>query len=105
MNMEFFGDRLKSLRKGKGLTQSQLAKRIGLVSGTVSAYEQGLKYPSIEVLIKICSSLDSSSDYLLGLSDRMPFEMGGLSQEQNAALMLMISSMERLNNLEDKLKK
>ena len=49
--MQYFGERLRDLRHEKHMTQKQLADKLDLVKGTISAYEQGKKYPSIEVLI------------------------------------------------------
>lgn len=54
MSVDYLGDRIKASRKGAGLTQSELASKLDLANGTISAYEQGLKYPSLEVLVKIC---------------------------------------------------
>lgn len=99
MSMEYFGDRLKALRKGSGITQAQLAQKLQLAGGTISAYEQGLKYPSIEVLINICEILGTSSDYLLGLSDNLPFKMGALTDEQMQPFLQLIAIVEQYNNL------
>lgn len=102
MSIEYFGDKLKALRKGAGITQSQLADKVDLATGTISAYEQGLKYPSIEVLIKICEILNTSSDYLLGISDTLPLKMGGLTEEQMQPFLQLISIIEQYNNLNEK---
>lgn len=48
----------------------------------MSSYEQGLKYPSIEVLVNICQVLEISADFLLGVSDNFSLKMGGLTEEQ-----------------------
>ena len=39
MSMEYFGSRLKALRKSAGMTQVELANKLQLASGTISAYE------------------------------------------------------------------
>lgn len=52
--MQYFGDKLRELRLEKHMTQKELADKIGLVKGTISAYEQGKKYPSVDVLISVC---------------------------------------------------
>lgn len=52
-----------------GITQSELAKRIGMSKSVVNEYCTGKKKPSIEVLVEICKALNESSDYLLGLVD------------------------------------
>lgn len=102
MTIEFFGERLKSVRKNKRLTQLGLATRLDVSKGTVSAYEQGLSYPSIETLVKICDILDTSSDYLLGRSDDLPFRLGGLTDEQMASVLQFVSLIERANEIVSK---
>lgn len=65
-----FPTRLRELRKERGLTQGQVAGRLGVTPSMVSAYENGIRQPSYEVLIKIARLYGVSSDYLLGISGR-----------------------------------
>lgn len=99
MTIDFFGERLKAIRKSKRLTQLDLSKRLNVSKGTISAYEQGLSYPSLETLIKICGVLDTSADYLLSISDDLPFKMGGLSDEQTESILQFVSLIERANEI------
>jgi Predicted transcriptional regulators len=103
MSIEFFGDKLKSVRKSRRLTQLELSKKLHVSKGTVSAYEQSLSYPSVETLTKICSILDTSADYLLGISDDLPFKMGGLTDEQIESVLQFVSVIERANEINDRL--
>ncbi|MGY3742476.1 helix-turn-helix domain-containing protein [Leuconostoc inhae] len=101
MQTDFFGEKLKAVRKSKNLTQLELSKRIEVSKGTISAYEQGLSYPSLETLVKICGILDTSADYLLGLSDNLVFKMGGLTNDQINSVLQFISTIERANRIID----
>lgn len=65
-----FGVRLKELRKERGLTQGQVAKRIGVTASIISAYENELRQPSYEVLLKLVRLYDVSADYLLGVNGK-----------------------------------
>ena len=47
------------------MTPDALAKRLGIVRATISAYESSALYPSVEVLIKLCQIFDVSADFLL----------------------------------------
>ena len=102
MTLDYFGDKLKGIRKAKKLTQFELAKRLEVSKGTVSAYEQGLSHPSIQTLVKICDILDTSADYLLGISDDLPFKLGGLSKEQMESVLQFVSLIEKANEIVDK---
>lgn len=101
MSMEYFGDKLKAMRKAKKLTQTQLAKKLDMSVSVISAYEQNSKYPSITVLIQLCEILDVSSDYLLGISDNIPLKMGGLTPDQMQSFLEIISIVEKYNDLTD----
>lgn len=102
MTINFFGEKLKAVRKLKGLTQLDLSKKISVSKGTISAYEQGLSYPSIETLVKICDILDTSSDYLLGISDMLPFKMGGLTDKQIGSVLQFVSLIQQANEIVDR---
>lgn len=49
--------RIRKIREDKGLTQSELAKRIGVKPPTISRYESGSNKPSSETLNKIAVAL------------------------------------------------
>jgi Predicted transcriptional regulators len=97
MGIEYFGDKLKSLRKSKKITQADLAERLGISKSSVTAYEQSKVYPSLEVLAKICESLDTSADYLMGISDELPIKLStvGLSDEEMRLLLQFLNLMEQ----------
>ncbi len=52
------GDIVKSHRIARGLTQTNLANLIGTSVPTVEKYEQGLREPGIEALIRLAASCD-----------------------------------------------
>lgn len=69
------GKRIKYLREKIGITQTQLAKLVGIGKSTLSEYESGKANPTAEVIKKIANSLNVSADYLLGLKDTYePFD-------------------------------
>lgn len=64
--MKIFPERLKNLRKEKELTQTQLAKMIGISRGALSLYETGKREPDYCTLQKFADFFNVSTDYLLG---------------------------------------
>jgi len=54
------GDRLKKIRKVYGLSQRELAKRVGLPNSTISMIEQNRVSPSVSSLKKILSGIPMS---------------------------------------------
>lgn len=97
MDINYFSDKLKAVRKARKMTQIDLAKKIGVSKWAITSYEQGRTYPSVETLIKICEVLDTSSDYLLGVSDKLPIKlnMTGLSYEEVRLLLQFLNLMEQ----------
>ena len=69
MNKMPFGQRLVQIRKSKGLTQTELGKRIGVSQRIIHHYENKADYPPTQKLIELTRALDMSIDELLGLSD------------------------------------
>ncbi len=54
------GKLMAARRKEKGLTQAELAQRIGIAQRTVAAYEGGERQPSVKVAKRIAQELDMS---------------------------------------------
>ncbi len=80
-----YGKRIKELREGLGLSQDELASRIGTSQRQVSFYENGKNEPTAHVLDALASVLNTTSDYLLGRSDdvlRPLNDEGDLSSEE-----------------------
>ena len=61
-----FGARIKSARKSLGLTQADLAKKIGVTKQAITTYETGIREPSFRNLIKLSRVLNVTTDWLLG---------------------------------------
>lgn len=55
---QLLGARIKELRKGRGITQDQLAERVGLATRYISMIEVGRSSPSLETVENIARALD-----------------------------------------------
>ena len=72
--MEFVTEfRIRLLRalRLRAMSQSQLAKGIGVAASTVNTWCKGIATPSVYYLPLICKSLNVSADYLVGLTDNV----------------------------------
>ncbi len=63
------GDRITRLRKERGITQYDLADMLDISQNQVSRYERSAMNPGIDTLVRIANCFDTTTDYLLGLSD------------------------------------
>ena len=64
-----FGEKLKELRKEKGLTQKELAQFLDSAQSAIVYWEKNQQEPNISTLKKIAIFFDVTTDYLLGLED------------------------------------
>lgn len=97
MNYCIFAERLRELRKGRGLTQKELGSQTGLSKAVVSKYETGMGYPSFDILIRIAQFFGVSTDYLLGASRNKTLDVSGLTESQIRALQLLITEFTNTN--------
>lgn len=61
------GMRMSRVLKNRGMTQKNLAERIGVTEAVVSRYISGNRDPKPEVLANIATALHTTSDFLLGI--------------------------------------
>ena len=59
-----FKDKLKELRKERGLTQKQVAQAINVVESCYANWEQGRAEPSIAMIIVLCKFLSTTPNEL-----------------------------------------
>lgn len=64
---EYFYENLKLAREQKGLSQKDVAEKIGVAKSTYSLYESGNREPNVQTIKKIANVLDVSADELLGI--------------------------------------
>ena len=62
----FVGQRVKTLRKAKNLTQQNLADMINVTKVSICCYEKGTRTPNLDTFIDLVNVLETTPDYLLG---------------------------------------
>ena len=65
MDMKLVGNQIAALRKGKGLTQTELGERLGISFQAVSKWERGETLPDTAILLDLAEVLETSVDYIL----------------------------------------
>ena len=94
---EMTSERIKTLRERKGLTQSSLAKKLGVTRSSVNAWEMGLSTPSTQYLIELSKFFNVSTDYLLGLEATSTINTDGLNKEDILAVHMLIEQLRKKN--------
>ena len=85
-----FGKRLAQLRKSKGVTQVELAQKIGCTQRVVAYYESESEHIPTNLLVPIAKALKVSVDELVGLKNE------SLKTTNNAALWRKLKKAEGL---------
>ena len=97
-------ERLKTLRKSKGLSMKELGSIFGLAESTISLYENGKRQPDKETILKFADYFGVSVDYLLGRDDA-PISADDLSdgEKQLVSLIKQLTDeeTEELSNFVD----
>lgn len=98
LNKTEFADRLKELRKRKGISQGELAELIEVHFTQVSRYERGETKPNAEAMTRLAKALDTTVDFLMnGTADDVAKD-AGLEKE-------LISRFKEVQDLETEDKK
>ncbi|RMD94102.1 MAG: XRE family transcriptional regulator [Alphaproteobacteria bacterium] len=109
-----FGDRLAAAREAVGLTQAELARRLGVKLKTLQGWENDLAEPRANKLQMLAGLLNVSIVWLLtgegeGVSPpdeqaAVPEEMGALLGEIRALKAELVRTAERLGRAEKRLR-
>lgn len=99
MNMNI-GENIKILRMSANMTQGDLADKLRVTVSSISAYENGVRMPSYDTLIKIARLYNVTTDNLLGFSTEYVADVSGLNAEQRKVIFELIE-LYRLKNDKD----
>ena len=103
-------ERIKHLRKKKGISQSELAALIGVKNNTVSTWERGTRKPDFEALDLLSDYFEVSFEYILGNSDKEEARVKPTQKELDTLALLSIADeikeiTEKYSRLSDKSQK
>ena len=92
---EKLGEKIRMYRTAINLTQAEFARRLGVTGASVSAYENGIRSPSFDVLLKI------STDELLGRKKEtvQMLDVSGLNEQQLSSLRQMVAFFRKYNKM------
>lgn len=90
-------EKIKYLRESAGMTQSELARNLGLSRSGVNSWEMGLSIPSTQYIVELAKTFDVSADYLLGMENTSTISVKGLSDKQVSAILEIIQCFRNSN--------
>lgn len=74
-------ERIRHLREDSGMTQSDLAKRLGITRSSVNAWEMGISVPSTQYIVELAGIFKISTDYLLCVDTTSSISTVGLTEK------------------------
>lgn len=88
-------DKIRYLRDKAGMTQTDLAKRLGISRSAVNSWEMSLSSPSVANIIEMTQIFHVSADYLLSISDKINIDISSLSGEEQEIILKIISCFNK----------
>lgn len=86
-------EQIRELRNIRGISQIQLANKLGVTKQSVSNWENDNILPSIEMLVKIANFFEVSTDYLLGLDKKRTLDIENLTEIQISHIQLIVDDL------------
>lgn len=93
--MNRIGERMREYRRSIKMTQADFASRLGVTGAAVSAYENGNRLPSYEVLVKVANILGTTTDALLGRqgAGRISLDVTDLTPRQRSLVQEIVAEL------------
>ena len=74
-------NRIKYLREQQQMTQTELARQLGITRSSVNAWELGISVPSTQYIVELAKIFHVSTDYLLGVTSSVTLPVSGLTEQ------------------------
>lgn len=75
-------DRIKLLRQENDMTQSDLARILGITRSSVNAWEMGISVPSTQYVIEMSRIFHVSTDYIMDVDTYATLSIKGLDDDE-----------------------
>lgn len=101
--MSSIGERIAYARELCDMKQKDLAETVGITNATMSKYENNINIPNADILAKLASALNTSTDYLVGRTNNVfPYHIsaGDYSTENLFNLILKLNNKNKIRIFE-----
>lgn len=90
-------ERLKECRLKLGITKQEAAKRIQISQPAYLRYEAGTRKPSVQTIAKMAEVFSTSTDYLIGNTEKKDPDRLIIEKDKNPSLFLLAESCKELD--------
>ncbi len=88
-------EKIRYFRDKLGLTQTDLAKRLGISRSAVNAWEMSLSSPSLANIVEMSRIFHTTVDSLIGTDDRLLVDVTPLSNEERELVLRLVSCFQK----------
>ncbi len=87
-------DRIRYLRDKMGMTQTDLANRLGISRNAVNAWEMSTSTPTLDNVVEMSRIFHVSTDYLLSLSDQISVDISALDSTERELVLKLVDCLQ-----------
>ena len=91
--MEEYGERLRARARALGLTDTDVARRLGLAQSRYANYVNGNREPDMATFVRICRALATTPNEILGFG--LIEEAGAEAKSERGRVLAAIEAMDR----------
>ena len=88
-------DRIKYLRERYSMTQTDLAKRLGVSRSAVNLWEMSVSSPSLANLVEMSKIFDVNVDYLINVTDKITIDITDLKPNEREIVMKLVECLKK----------
>ena len=88
-------DRIKGLRELSQMTQKELAIKLNVTRSSVNAWEMGISIPSTQKIVELALILHTSTDYILGLDDKVTLDLNAYAEDEQSLIYQLSSYFDK----------
>ena len=92
------GDKIRYLRDKAGMTQTYLAKKLGISRSAVNLWEMSLSTPSLANIIELMQIFHVSADYFLCDDERLLVDISSLEPEEQEIVLKLVDCLNKKGN-------
>ncbi len=85
------------LRESNNISQTALAKRLGITRSSVNAWELGINVPSTQYIIELSDIFKVSTDYLLCVPKTQSIDLSGLTEDDISIIYQLVLHLRNKN--------
>lgn len=83
-------EKIKTIREQLGMTQAELARKLGLTRSSINGWEMGLSVPSTQYIVELAKLFHVSTDYLLGMKQGAVLHIDDLTEKEVSVLIDLV---------------